>query len=175
MGISYDVGKNWSVNGSYYVGNSFGISTGFTKGPNWSYQWRVAVSYGYYTIYDCKMISGVKRLVYKYNATRAESVVVPNGAYVGIYGADVSSYDGYYGYRDAPFKWKILPGTYFNINKNNSNSQSGAISAFGFSVTATTSKSTSRQQRYTAGNQSVSHWLFGYERPSSGMRVFYSY
>jgi hypothetical protein len=175
MGISYNSGAGWSVNGTYYLGNDFGISTGFTKGPYWSYQWRVPVQYGYYTIYDCKIISGVKRLVYKYNVMRAESVVVPNGAYAGIYGSDVSSYDGYYGWSEAPYNWRVTPGTTFAASVNSSNSQSGAITAFGFSVTTTTAKSTSRQQRYTAGNQSVAHYLFAYEEVRPGMKVFYSY
>jgi hypothetical protein len=175
MGISYNSGAGWSVNGSYFIGNDFGISTGFTKGPYWSYEWRVPVQYGYYTIYDCKIISGVKRLVYKYNVMRAESVIVPNGAYAGVYGADVSSYDGYYGWVDAPYNWRVTPGTTFSSNVNSSNSHTGAISAFGFSVTSTTAKSTARQQRYTAGNQSIGHYLFAYEEVRPGMKVFYSY
>jgi hypothetical protein len=83
-GISYNSGANWSVYGSWYVGNDFGISTGFTKGPNWSYQWRVPMAYGFYTGYSCQLISGVKRLVYRYNSTRTEGVVQPNGAYADV-------------------------------------------------------------------------------------------
>ncbi|WP_134123365.1 hypothetical protein [Kribbella kalugense] len=176
MGLSYSGGASWTVHGTHYVGNDFGISTGFTKGPNWSYQWQVAVSYGYYTVYDCKRDSqGINRKIYKYNYTTAEGVVVPQDAYAGKYGADVSSYDGYYGWTDAPYKWKVQAGTYFNASTNASNSHSAAISVFGFSVTSTTSKSSARQQRYTAGNQSVSHNLFAYEAPAPGMKVFYSY
>lgn len=176
MGLSYNLGENWSAHGTYFVGNDFGISTGFTKGPYWSYQWQVAMSYGYYTVYDCKPDSnGIYRKIYKYNYTQAGGVVVPQGSYAGRYGANVSSYDGYYGWRDAPYKWKAQAGTYFNANTNSSNSYSAAVTVFGFSVTATTAKSSSRQQRYTAGNQSVGHYLFAYESPRPGMKVFYSY
>jgi hypothetical protein len=175
MGLSYDVGTSWSVNGLIYVGNAFGFTTGFTKGPNWSYQWRVPVGYGFYTIYSCKMISGVKRLVYKYNSMQAEKVAIPSGGYAGLYGADVSSYDNYYGWRDAPYKFTLYRGTSFALHDNHTKSTSAAVSAYGFSVTSTTNRSTTRQQRITAGNQSISHLVYGYEPAGQGMKVFYSY
>jgi hypothetical protein len=174
-GLSYDVGKHWSVNGSIYVGNQTGFSSGFTRGPNFSYQWKVPVSYGYYTIYQCKMIKGVKTLVYRYNATYAEKVAIPNGGYTGQFGKNVSSYDGYYGYRDAPYKTTVRRGTFFQIDENTSKTTSGGASAWGFSVTSTTSKATVRAQRIDAGTAQVNHYIFGYEPVGSGMKVFYSY
>ncbi|WP_433020009.1 hypothetical protein [Kribbella sp. CA-294648] len=175
QGISYNVGANWSVNGSVYVGNSFGFTTGFTKGPNWSYQWKVPVAYGFYTMYTCTMIDGVKRLVYRYNAMHAEKVAIPNGGYAGLYGADVSSYDNYYGWRESPYKFGLARGASFSLHDNHTKSTSDSVTAYGFSVTSTTNRSTTRQQRITAGNQSISHTVYGYEPAGQGMKVFYSY
>ena len=62
---------------------------------------KMPVSYGFYAINKCTTISGVKKLVYRYNSMHAEKVAIPKGGYAGVYGKDVSSYDGYYGYRDA--------------------------------------------------------------------------
>jgi hypothetical protein len=169
------IGKHWSVSGSLYVGNDFGFTTGFTKGPNWSHEWKVPVAYGFYTIYQCKMISGVKRLVYKYNSMRAEKVVLPNGGYAGVYGANLSSYDTYYGWREAPYKFGLVRGGGFTLYQNHTKSMSKGATAYGFSVTSTTTRSNSRQQRISAGNQSISHQIFGYETPGQGMKVFYSY
>jgi hypothetical protein len=174
-GLSYDAGKNWSVNGSLYVGNQMGFSSGFDRGPNFAREWRVPVSYGYYTIYECKMIKGVKTLVYRYNATYAEKVAIPSGGYAGAFGQDVSSYDGYYGYRSAPYKFKLQAGTFFQIDQNVTKTTSSSAAAWGFSVTATTTKSTTRTQRAKAGMQGISHWLFGYEKYGRNMKVFYSY
>jgi hypothetical protein len=44
-GLSYNGGKNWSVNGSIYVGNQTSFLSGFNRGPNFSYQWKMPVSY----------------------------------------------------------------------------------------------------------------------------------
>jgi hypothetical protein len=156
-----------------YVGNQTSFSSGFTRGPNFSYQWKMPVSYGFYTIYMCTMISGVKKLVYRYNSMQAEKVAIPSGGYAGVYGKDVSSYDGYYGYRDAPYKFRI--GSDFVIDQNVTKTTSGGASAWGFSITSTTTKSVTRTQRATAGLATTSHWLFGYEQPGGAMKVFYSY
>ncbi|WP_433160557.1 hypothetical protein [Kribbella sp. CA-247076] len=174
-GLSYNGGTNWSVGGSVFVGNNFGFSTGFTKGPNWSKEWKVPVAYGFYTIYQCTMISGVKKLVYKYNSMMAEKVAVPSGGYAGVYGADVSSYDTYYGWREAPYKAGLVKGGYFVLSSEHTKGTSGSVTAFGFSVTSTTLRTGSRRQRITAGNQSISHTIFGYEPIGAGMKVFYSY
>jgi hypothetical protein len=174
-GLSYDAGKHWSVNGSLYVGNQTGFSSGFTRGPNLAYEWKVPVSYGYYTIYECKMIKGVKTLVYRYNATHAEKVAIPSGGYSGQYGRDVRSYDGYYGYRDAPYKFTVPRDSFFQVDQNVAKTVSGGASAWGFSVTSTTTKSNTRIQRLEAGKASVNHYVFGYEKIGRNMKVFYSY
>jgi hypothetical protein len=70
----------------------------------------------FYTIYMCTMISGVRRLEYRYNSMHAEKVAIPSGGYAGVYGKDVSSYDGYYGYRDAPYKFRIARGSRYVVD-----------------------------------------------------------
>jgi hypothetical protein len=175
MGISYTHASSWSVNGNVYIGNSTGFSSGFSRGPHVSLQWKVPVLYGYYEIDQCKMISGVKTLVYRYNATHAEKVAIPNGGATGAYGANVSSYDGYYGYRDAPYKSYVAAHSRFEVVKNNTKTNSASAGAWGFSVTTTTSKSTTRSQSITAGASTARHYIFGYEPIGNNMKVFYSY
>jgi hypothetical protein len=174
-GLSYDAGKHWSVNGSLYVGNQTGFSSGFTRGPNLAYEWKVPVAYGYYTIYECKMIKGVKTLVYRYNATHAEKVAIPSGGYSGQYGKDVRSYDGYYGYRDAPYKFTVPRDSFFQVDQNVAKTNSAGAAAWGFSVTSTTTKATTRAQRIEAGTTHINHYVFGYEKIGPNMKVFYSY
>jgi hypothetical protein len=80
VGISRDLGKHWAANGSVYIGNSMGFSSGYsTKGPNFAYEWRMPVRYGNYRVYQCKMINGVKKLSYRYSAVRAEKVTPASG------------------------------------------------------------------------------------------------
>lgn len=175
-GISHDLGKHWAADGSMYIGNSMGFSSGYSsKGPNFAYEWRMPVRYGYYKVYQCKMINGVKKLAYRYSAVRAEKVTPTSGGAVGLYGKNVSSDDGYYGYRDAPFKGSVYRGTDFSITRDKSLSYSAGASAYGFSVTATTSKSATRMQAIHAGDRSLRHYIFGYSAVGPRMKVFYSY
>ena len=145
------------------------------QGPYFSYQWKMPVSYGFYTIYMCTMINGVRKLVYRYNSVQAEKVAIPKGGFAGVYGKDMSSYDGYYGYRDAPYKFRIAPGSDYTIDQNVTKTTSAGASAWGFSVASTTTKSVTHTQRISAGLLTTSHWLFGYEKPGRTMKVFYSY
>jgi hypothetical protein len=46
----------------------------------------------------------------------AEKVAIPSGGYAGVYGKDVSSYDGYYGYRDTPYKFRIARGSSYVVD-----------------------------------------------------------
>jgi hypothetical protein len=174
-GISYNHAAGWSVNGSLYVANQTGFSSGFARGPNFSKQWHVPVSYGYYTISMCTMIQGVKTLVYRYNSTQGEKVAIPTGGATGAYGIDVSVYDGYYAYRDAPYKARVPGGSFFEVNKNNAKTNSAGAAAWGFSVTSTTMKSTTRTQRIATGTVATGHYVFGYEQLDDAMKVFYSY
>jgi hypothetical protein len=81
----------------------------------------------------------------------AEKVAIPSGGYAGVYGKDVSSYDGYYGYRDAPYKFRIARGSSYVVGLNVTKTTSAGVSAWGFSITWTTTKSVTRTQRITAG------------------------
>lgn len=175
MGVSYDLGKNWGGSGSVNLSHSMGWSSGYSRGPYFAFQWRVPVRYGFYNVYKCTMINGVKKLVYRYSATHAERVAVPNGGTTGSYGSNVASYDGYYGYKDAPYKARVVGGTFFDITHDKAVSYTGGANAFGFSVTSTTTKSGSRKQGITAGRKPLGHYIFGYHPIDDYMKVFYSY
>ncbi|WP_328990620.1 hypothetical protein OG394_30585 [Kribbella sp. NBC_01245] len=104
-----------------------------------------------------------------------EGARIPNGGKNGELGADVSSDDGWYGYRDAPYKFEVVRTTNYEAYRERALTYSGAVSVYGFSVAATTIKAVSRSQRIDAGSQNLRHMVFGHSPISGAMKVFYSY
>ena len=151
-----------------------GVTTGWDQRLAVSKEWRVPIEFREYNYWACKLVNGsYQPATYQGTSVSAYAYKIPSGGAVGMYGSDVSAYDGYYGYRDAPYKASVPAYGYFDITSSRFKAYSTAASAFGFTASAETSLSATRLQAIRAGGTYV--YVFGYHPGAEGMRVFYAY
>jgi hypothetical protein len=175
-GLSTDHGSSWSVSGSAYAGNSMSWSSGYSsKGPYYAKQWKVPGKFSYADAYKCTMVNGVKKLVYRNSMTQVVAMAPENGGATGAYGIDVSANDGYYGYKDAKYKYTVPRGSDFDTTAGDTKKFTGSAKVFNFSFSATTLKSSTRYQKITTGDEKISHYIFAGESIDNSMKVFFSY
>lgn len=174
QGISYNQGRTWKVGGNTYVGNSFNMSSGYVGAR--SYEWKVPILYKKYEYWHCGLVGGhYKKTRYQETEVDASKVQIPNGGYTGEYGANVSASDGYYGWKDAPYRAHLDNGTWVTVDSSKFKKYTAAVSVFGFEVSSETNLSSTRLQRLDAGNAGIDHWAFAWEPFDGTMKVFYAY
>lgn len=177
-GISYDFGSTWTVSGTGYVGNSTGTTLGYSgKGPHYARELDIPIKYQEYDYWACGLRNGVyQKVTYQGTGISAKGYAVPNGGALSKLGADVSSMDDYYHWKGAPYRYKMAPGTTFDITTSKFKKYTTSASASGFTFTAETSLSSSRSQSIKAGSSKiVTHYIFGYQNVAEGMKIFYAY
>jgi hypothetical protein len=176
IGIASSVnGKNWSITGSASETKSTGHSTGYAgKGPNFARQWRVPINYAYVRT---KVTCLHSPTTYGYEI-RPLGYKIPSGGYVGEYGKNVSSSDGYYNYRSsaANRRGTVQRGTYFSLSSGRSVTYTVGATVFGIGISSQTMYNGTHTQRIEAGNQVGEHDIWGakgtlYGKPGT----FYSF
>ncbi|KAB1929630.1 hypothetical protein F8271_28695 [Micromonospora sp. ALFpr18c] len=175
VGLSYNSGSSWGASGTAHVGNNWGYTANSgARGPYYSRELDVPMQYKRYRIYYCN--SNTRQWKYAYDTIKPIKVYVPNGWYASRAGANLISMDGYYKWAAAPYRYKITRNMGYSQTSGKTRGFGAAASLFGFGVTATTSRSTSRQQDYDAGSKTgPAHDIFMQQCMTCGPKGFYSY
>jgi len=175
VGVSYNYGSTFSVAGNFHVGNSMGFSSGYSRGPQAAYQWKVPVLYSKDEIWE-QCFGGDQ---YDKTTVTAQKVSLWSGGANGAYGANVIGKDGEVAYDNSnpAYRAVVLRNSFFAESSGRAQTYSGAASIFGFSVTGTTSYGTTREQKISAGSGLGEHDIWGrYGLPgSTSDLVFYSW
>ncbi|MFF0766541.1 hypothetical protein ACFYWH_42135 [Streptomyces sp. NPDC003737] len=152
--------KNYKIEGSASVSNSFGYATGYTnRGPNFAKQWRVPFEYK-----KIKSTTHCQNKTYVHYEIRAGRYKVPSGGAVGNYGKDVRSADGYRNWSKAPKSHRsyVPNGAYFQLSKSRSVKFSGAVNVYGVKLGASSQYDHDHRQRITAGLSNLArHDIWG--------------
>ncbi|MFD0327216.1 hypothetical protein ACFQZC_00930 [Streptacidiphilus monticola] len=159
-------GTTWKFSGSVAETGAIGYSTGFSsQGPMWAKQWRVPIRYAY--IEDKYYCAGIlESHSYRIQPMRYE---VPSGGAVGLYGSDVRYKDGQQAYANSPTgnRGYIPKRAYFQLDYGHSAAIGRGVSAWGVSLTMTTTYDSNHYEKITAGNGQYEHDIWGQNGPLS--------
>ncbi len=168
-------GTGWSLSGSVSETGSAGHSTGFSgRGPYFGYQWRVPIEYAYVRNKDSCLHGGTS---YDYEIV-PRGYKVPAGGYTGVYGSNVSSWDGINHYDASNSKWRaiVADGSYFGISSGTSLTYTAGVNIFGLNLTSDTMYNNTHTQKITAGDADGQHDIWGAKGPIYGNPgTFYSW
>lgn len=175
-GVSYNFGSTFSIGGTYHMGNTTTFLSGFSRrGPDFGYQWKIPVLYSKDEVWE-KCNGGDQ---YDKTTVTPQSVSAWTGGATGVYGANVLSKDGPTAYlnSDPAYRALVVPNSVFGNVSGRMSTYSGAASIFGFSVTATSSYGTTREQRIETLSGTSTHDIWGARGlpASSSDLVFYSF
>ena len=168
-------GSDFKESGSYSKTNSTGHEITRSGGPYWAYQIKIPIEYVEdETIEECGGI--VDSRLYKILPVGYD---VPAGGALDELGADVSSHDGSYQYiHDSNPNYRaIVPrDSTFSLAEGTSTAYGTGVSAFGVSLTVTSTYDSSHYEKIAAGvATNGTHYIWGLRAKVTGNPgVFYS-
>jgi hypothetical protein len=172
--VSYsNNGSNWSVSGSYHLGNSGGFGAGTAwMGPNFG-QWLEA-QFTFARQHLTLICGGQSSTQY-----RVTPVAWQGGLKTAV---DVSQWDGCdgngqgYCHQPAGNHADYQEGGTAVRNQNQAHEYGAAIGAFGVTLGGSSKYSTNMQISWRFGTQNVPHDLFGHDgAPATSATTVYSY
>lgn len=173
IGVSYNLGSTWGASGSTLVSNSFSTAAGWERGPHYSHELDVPVRYERWRYEYCDGVSRTWQVAS--DKVYGRQVIAPSGWAAFKTGTDVYSMDGYTKWAASPYKTYIEPESYIEVESGKTRGFGWAANLYGFGVTATTNRSSSRSQKITSGTGAGRHDVFCPTNCWSSPKALYSY